>query len=144
MAGTLDRPTGLEAKNHIFVEEASDYYVIGDGLPQHAQDVDREELGRLTSPMKYSAFSLVRNALSHNRNWKPAWRNPEPKKRYDAIVAGGGGHGLATAYLAKEHGMRNIAVLEKGWIGGGNTGRNTTIVRRTICGPKRRCSTRSR
>ena len=80
--------------------------------------------------MKYSAFSLVRNALSHNRNWKPAWRSPEPKKRYDAIVVGGGGHGLATAYyLAKEHGMRNIAVLEKGWIGGGNTGRNTTIVR---------------
>ena len=80
--------------------------------------------------MKYSAFSLVRNALSHNRNWKTAWRKPEPKREYDAIIVGGGGHGLATAYyLAKEHGMRNIAVLEKGWIGGGNTGRNTTIVR---------------
>jgi sarcosine oxidase subunit beta len=80
--------------------------------------------------VKYSAFSLARNALSHNRRWKEAWRSPEPKKRYDALVVGGGGHGLATAYyLAKVHGMRNIAVLEKGWIGGGNTGRNTTIVR---------------
>ncbi len=80
--------------------------------------------------MKYSAFGLLKNALSHNRNWEPAWRSPEPKAEYDAVIVGGGGHGLATAYyLAKEHGMRNIAVLEKGWIGGGNTGRNTTIVR---------------
>ena len=79
---------------------------------------------------KYSIFSLARNALSHHENWQKAWRSPEPKKSYDAIIVGGGGHGLATAYyLAKEHGMRNIAVLEKGWIGGGNTGRNTTIVR---------------
>jgi len=79
---------------------------------------------------KYSAFGLLRNALTHNRNWDSAWRKPEPKREYDAIIVGGGGHGLATAYyLAKEHGMRNIAVLEKGWIGGGNTGRNTTIVR---------------
>ena len=80
--------------------------------------------------MKYSGFSLLKNALSHNRNWREAWRSPEPKKKYDIIIVGGGGHGLATAYyLAKEHGVRNIAVLEKGWIGGGNTGRNTTIVR---------------
>ncbi len=79
---------------------------------------------------RYSAFSLLRNALSHNRNWRAAWRSPEPKKSYDAIVVGGGGHGLATAYyLAREHGISNVAVLEKGWIGGGNTGRNTTIVR---------------
>ncbi len=79
---------------------------------------------------KYSAFSLVNNALSHNRNWTEAWRSPEPKREYEAVIVGGGGHGLATAYyLAKNHGMRNIAVLEKGWIGGGNTGRNTTIVR---------------
>lgn len=79
---------------------------------------------------KYSAFGLLKNALSHNRNWDTAWRKPEPKSDYDVIIVGGGGHGLATAfYLAKEHGIRNIAVLEKGWIGGGNTGRNTTIVR---------------
>jgi sarcosine oxidase subunit beta len=73
---------------------------------------------------------LLKNALSHNRNWDTAWRKPEPRRDYDVIIVGGGGHGLATAYyLAKEHGIRNIAVLEKGWIGGGNTGRNTTIVR---------------
>ena len=79
---------------------------------------------------KYSIFSLLRNAVSHNENWQQAWRSPDPRKKYDALIVGGGGHGLATAYyLAKEHGMRNVAVLEKGWIGGGNTGRNTTIVR---------------
>ena len=79
---------------------------------------------------KYSIFSLLRNAVSHNENWRQAWRSPTPRKKYDALIIGGGGHGLATAYyLAKEHGMRNVAVLEKGWIGGGNTGRNTTIVR---------------
>ncbi len=78
----------------------------------------------------YSIFSLLRNAVSHNENWQQAWRSPAPRKKYDALIIGGGGHGLATAYyLAKEHGMRNVAVLEKGWIGGGNTGRNTTIVR---------------
>lgn len=80
--------------------------------------------------MKYSLFSLVRHALGYHRNWRRAWRDPEPKVGYDAVIVGGGGHGLATAYyLAAEHGMRNIAVLEKGWIGGGNTGRNTTIIR---------------
>lgn len=79
---------------------------------------------------KYSIFSLARNALTHHENWQRAWRSPEPKKEYDAIIIGGGGHGLASAYyLAKLHGMTNIAVLEKGWLGGGNTGRNTTIVR---------------
>ena len=80
--------------------------------------------------MRYSIFSLARNALSFHENWPLAWRSPPPKTHYDAVIIGGGGHGLATAYyLAKEHGMRNIAVLEKGWLGGGNTGRNTTIVR---------------
>ena len=79
---------------------------------------------------RYSALGLLRNALSYNRDWRAAWRSPEPKKSYDAIIVGGGGHGLATAYyLARDHGIENIAVLEKGWIGGGNTGRNTTIVR---------------
>ena len=80
--------------------------------------------------MRYSVFSLARNALSGHQRWPQAWRKPEPKQHYDVVIIGGGGHGLATAYfLAKEHGLRNVAVLEKGWIGGGNTGRNTTIVR---------------
>ena len=79
---------------------------------------------------RYSLFSLVRNALSYHENWQRAWRSPEPKAEYDVVIVGGGGHGLATAYyLAKEHGMTNVVVLERGWLGGGNTGRNTTIVR---------------
>ncbi len=80
--------------------------------------------------MGYSGFRVLWEGLKGNTGWKPAWRDPEPKTDYDIIVVGGGGHGLATAYyLAAEHGIRNVAVLEKGWIGSGNVGRNTTIIR---------------
>jgi sarcosine oxidase, subunit beta len=79
---------------------------------------------------RYSIISLARNALSGHEKWQRAWRSPEPKPAYDVVVVGAGGHGLATAYyLAKEHKVANVAVLEKGWLGGGNTGRNTTICR---------------
>jgi sarcosine oxidase subunit beta len=80
--------------------------------------------------MRYSGFKVIKEALTGHKGWKPAWRDPVPQAHYDIIIIGGGGHGLATAYyLAKEFGGKKIAVLEKGWIGGGNVGRNTTIVR---------------
>jgi sarcosine oxidase subunit beta len=79
---------------------------------------------------RYSIISLARNALSGHEKWQRAWRSPEPKPAYDVVIVGAGGHGLATAYhLAKEHKVARVAVLEKGWLGGGNTGRNTTICR---------------
>ena len=79
---------------------------------------------------QYSLFSLARNALSHHRNWAQAWRSPELKTRYDVIIIGAGGHGLACAYyLAKNHGIHNVAVLERGWLGGGNIARNTVTIR---------------
>ena len=80
--------------------------------------------------MRYSGFRVIREALTGHKGWTPAWRDPEPQAAYDYIIVGGGGHGLATAYyLAKEYKQARIALLEKGWIGGGNVGRNTTIIR---------------
>ncbi|MFT6105165.1 MAG: sarcosine oxidase subunit beta [Paracoccaceae bacterium] len=79
---------------------------------------------------RYSAFAIAREAIRHHQGWERAWRSPEPKKRYDVVIVGAGGHGLATAYwLGKNHGIKNVAIIEKGWLGGGNTGRNTTIIR---------------
>jgi len=79
---------------------------------------------------KYSVFAIAREAMRAHKGWPEQWSSPEPRAAYDIIIVGAGGHGLATAYyLAKEHGVTNIAVLEKGWLGGGNTGRNTTIIR---------------
>jgi sarcosine oxidase subunit beta len=79
---------------------------------------------------RYSVFAVAREAMRNHLGWDRAWGNPAPKARYDAIIVGAGGHGLATAYyLGKNHGIRNVAILEKGWLGGGNTGRNTTIIR---------------
>ncbi len=80
--------------------------------------------------MRYSAFQIFKQGLTGNKHWPKTWRTPDPAQQYDVIIVGGGGHGLATAhYLAKEHGITNVAVLEKGWLGGGNIGRNTTIIR---------------
>ena len=79
---------------------------------------------------RYSAFAVAREAFRNHQGWTRAWSRPDPKRRYDVIIIGAGGHGLATAYyLGKNHGIRNVAILEKGWLGGGSTGRNTTIIR---------------
>src|ERR1700712_4211153 len=102
----------------------------------HLGSMPRESVRRrlccapgISMKQAYSIFTLVRNALNYHQDWQEAWRSPEPKREYDVLIIGGGGHGLATAYyLAKEHGISNVAVLEKGWIGSGNAGRNTTII----------------
>ena len=95
-----------------------------------SSDIDRGVGSLNHSNKRYSGFSLARNAMSYHQGWQQAWRHAEPKASYDAIIIGGGGHGLATAYyLASVHGLTNIAVVEKSWLGGGNTGRNTTIIR---------------
>ena len=79
---------------------------------------------------RYSVFAIAREAMSFHQNWEQAWKSPAPKNKYDVIIVGAGGHGLATAYyLGKNYGITNVAVIEKGWLGGGNTGRNTTIIR---------------
>ena len=79
---------------------------------------------------RYSIFSLARESFRHHEGWERVWRSPSPKSEYDVVIVGAGGHGLATAYyLAKNHGVKNVGVFEKGWLGGGNTGRNTTIIR---------------
>ena len=79
---------------------------------------------------KYSAFAVAREAFRDHLGWERAWQSPEPRSKYDVIIIGAGGHGLATAYyLGKNYGIKNVAILEKGWLGGGNTGRNTTIIR---------------
>jgi sarcosine oxidase subunit beta len=86
---------------------------------------------------RFSGLSLLRHAFGGHQGWKAFWREPAPKPAYDAVIIGGGGHGMGAAYyLAKEHGLRNIAVLEKGWLGGGNTGRNTTIIRSNYLFPE--------
>jgi len=85
---------------------------------------------------RYSAFAVLRRALRYHVGWERAWPSPEPRGDYEAIIVGAGGHGLATAYyLARNHGVRNVAVLERGWLGGGNTGRNTTIIRSNYLQP---------
>ena len=104
--------------------------LVGKTEPERSRRTCAAKPSRIRADVHFSLFSLLRQSFAHNKGWPEQWRSPEPKAAYDAVIVGGGGHGLATAYyMAAEHGMRNIAVVEKGWIGGGNTGRNTTIIR---------------
>ena len=92
--------------------------------------------GQPAGLQRYSVFALLRNAMGYHQDWQRLWRSPDPKPAYDVIIIGGGGHGLGAAYfLAKEHGIKNIAVLEKGWLGGGNTARNTMTIRSNYVRP---------
>src|SRR5258705_4895075 len=105
----------------------------GSSVPQALEQAERwipvTSTG-MTEVMRYSIFSVIGHALRGNTGWTPVWREAELKPAYDVVIVGGGGHGLATAfYLAKEHGITNVAVVEKGYLGSGNVGRNTTIIR---------------
>ncbi len=99
-------------------------------MPDDPGPPERRRVRRVRGPMRYSILSLAAEALRNNRGWPPAWRKAAPKPSYSVVVVGGGGHGLATAWtLAATYGIRDVAVIEKGWIGSGNAGRNTTIIR---------------
>ena len=105
--------------------------MLHSGSVRHTgRDAPRDDLTGWIAMRKFSGFAVAREAMRGHKGWGQQWASPEPRKEYDVIIIGAGGHGLATAYyLAKEHGVTNVAVLEKGWLGGGNTGRNTTIIR---------------
>ena len=105
------------------------HWIVGNGQDKGIPNAQSKN--RIRNHMRrYSAFAIAREGARYHTGWERAWKSPAPKKRYDAIIVGAGGHGLATAYyLGKNHGIKNVAILEKGWLGGGNTGRNTTIIR---------------
>ncbi len=113
-----------------FASSINKYVLTLQHISNYTPDFESENLPLRNSVKKYSAFTLVRNALSYHEKWPQMWRSPEPKQEYEVIIVGAGGHGLATAYyLAREYGINKVAVLERAWLGGGSTGRNTEIVR---------------